>query len=542
MKLFYIFIVLFFHLFSFGQTIDEQIARIIKLKPKEVLKYATKQQLFVLNLPTVFNSAQFEDAVKVKSLANKTIVKVELIYTMYKKSETFNQNTLNKQRLKNVYAVASNVFSQKGIEWNLIAQTGCKDAADGKNFFHGIVVTYRDDTDDLKRTVELDFIKLVREKKVKANTYESFIKAEMKRLDTSKTKVSETAVIEKPKMTQPDFPGGNPALMRYFSEGIKFPREVPAVSKIVQAEFIVDKEGKIKSINFPSDKVHSEYVDEVERIIKAQPLWKPGTIDGEKTEYLVRFSVEFHTRGSVLVSPFDLYAAKTAPEFIGKPSAATDYASLKPMPNASSSVSTVLTKLAASKSVLVCDVTGSMAMYNAQLIEYVESIITNKAVNNCKQVVFFNDGDNKKDRHKKSGDTGGIYLAPTDNVDKLTTEMLLAMKNGNGGDLPENNIEAALYAETLCSDCEMIIMLADNFATPRDLELANNLKKPLYIILCTSTPIINENYLDLVRTTKGILSFQNKEYKNLHTFEDGATVQIGSLVYELHKGKFRFKI
>ncbi len=112
------------------------------------------------------------------------------------------------------------------------------------------------------------------------------------------------------------------------------------------------------------------------------------------------------------------------------------------------------------------------------------------------------------------------------------------MEAGNGGDLEENNIEALIKTEQLFPNCKSIVMIADNFATPRDMSLLNQLKKPVHVIVCGASPILNENYLTIAYVTKGSVHFNNKDITNVHTFEEGATVQVGKETFVLKKGKF----
>ena len=53
-----------------------------------------------------------------------------------------------------------------------------------------------------------------------------------------------------------------------------------------------------------------------------------------------------------------------------------------------------------------CDVTGSMSAYTTQLLVLYK---LNSLSNKINYFTFFNDGDNKSDRKKKIGHTGGIY-------------------------------------------------------------------------------------------------------------------------------------
>jgi hypothetical protein len=64
---------------------------------------------------------------------------------------------------------------------------------------------------------------------------------------------------------------------------------------------------------------------------------------------------------------------------------------------------------------------------------------------NIRYYVFLNDGDDKSNSAKVIGSTGGVYGIAANNLNKVLATMQSAMKNGNGGDIPENDIEAILH-------------------------------------------------------------------------------------------------
>jgi hypothetical protein len=54
-------------------------------------------------------------------------------------------------------------------------------------------------------------------------------------------------------------------------------------------------------------------------------------------------------------------------------------------------------------------------------------------------------------------------------------------------DGPENNIEAILHGIKQNHRIKSVILIADNNATPRDLELLNKVRGPTRVILCGSS-------------------------------------------------------
>ena len=90
----------------------------------------------------------------------------------------------------------------------------------------------------------------------------------------------------------------------------------------------------------------------------------------------------------------------------------------------------------------VVDVTGSMQPCAAAVFKWMK--LSQDKTKNIRHYVFFNDGDEKPNSAKVIGSTGGIYGIAANNLNKVLGAMQSAMKNGNGGDIPENDIEAIL--------------------------------------------------------------------------------------------------
>ncbi|CAF1004304.1 unnamed protein product [Adineta steineri] len=179
------------------------------------------------------------------------------------------------------------------------------------------------------------------------------------------------------------------------------------------------------------------------------------------------------------------------------------------------------------------DVTGSMSECYAQIDQWMALSNTNKLV---QYFAFFNDGDTTEDEDKVIGSTGGIYGVHTsEGIAKVLATLNTAKTNGHGGDGPENDIEAILYAIANCSTCENIIHIADNGVTPRDLILLNRVTKPIKVIVCklsAGTPI-NPKLLDVAHKTGGSLHTLDSDVESLGSLKVGDTLRIGSGVYRL---------
>lgn len=201
--------------------------------------------------------------------------------------------------------------------------------------------------------------------------------------------------------------------------------------------------------------------------------------------------------------------------------------------------STVITALERNgdwkKMLVVTDLTGSMSPYTAQLLLWFKLAHNTGRV---EQLVFFNDGDEKSDSLKAIGQTGGIYSIKPKSFDEIAQLANRVVERGTGGDEPENNVEALLYGLKICPQCEEVIMIADNWASPRDTVLLKQVKKPIRIILCGTDEGVNVDYLNLARETGGSVHTIEEDLYNLLELNEGNEIQIGKEIFVVKNGKF----
>jgi len=186
---------------------------------------------------------------------------------------------------------------------------------------------------------------------------------------------------------------------------------------------------------------------------------------------------------------------------------------------------------------VVVDFTGSMSPYFTQVMAwfFLQQYQTPTAF------VFFNDGDRKPDQRKTVGKTGGIYSFRTNNMDTLLHYALRTVDSGNGGDSPENDVEAILQGIKENPKVKTVVLIADNWADMRDYALIREVKKPVSIILCGTDRGINTQYLDLARVSGGSLHTIEEDIDNLTKINEGNEVKIGKDTYILQGGRFRKK-
>lgn len=198
-------------------------------------------------------------------------------------------------------------------------------------------------------------------------------------------------------------------------------------------------------------------------------------------------------------------------------------------------VKTVLDRNKWNDMAIVCDLTGSMSPYSAQLFVWLRLNTSNDRV---KQFVFFNDGDRTPDNKKVIGKTGGIYDIRSSSYEDVEELAFKTMRNGCGGDMPENDIEALLKTTKLCPTCDNIVLIADNWANIKDIANMSQLKKPIKIILCGADFGINTEYLDLARATGGSVHTIEEDLTELIKLSEGQEITIQGQTFKIEKGKF----
>lgn len=113
-------------------------------------------------------------------LMEKSIIKVELVFTQYKTVSSFNQKELNYKRLKELKKELPEMFEFPMWDFQLISQTNGNSRAICNNMFHGFIITYRPNSSKESLSQEADYI---------SNLVSSFIKNDSVLNDTVTPKV-----------------------------------------------------------------------------------------------------------------------------------------------------------------------------------------------------------------------------------------------------------------------------------------------------------------------------------------------------------------
>ncbi|MDX2246061.1 MAG: hypothetical protein SF052_04755 [Bacteroidia bacterium] len=161
---------------------------------------------------------------------------------------------------------------------------------------------------------------------------------------------------------------------------------------------------------------------------------------------------------------------------------------------------------------VVVDWTGSMYKFGAQLVLWYKQNI-DRGEPKVRHFVFFNDGNSKKTWQKKTGRAGGVYRSKSGELEEIVATMEYVMKKGNGGDSPENDLEAILTGIQYLENFDEVILIADNKSAVRDIELLDKIHHPVRIIICDQkrgSPV-HPDYIKIARQTGGSIHTLHKD-------------------------------
>lgn len=185
---------------------------------------------------------------------------------------------------------------------------------------------------------------------------------------------------------------------------------------------------------------------------------------------------------------------------------------------------------------VVMDVTGSMSPYTAQLLVWIKA---NQKLNTFKQIVFFNDDDEKSSNQQTNIDETGIWTIDSKNSDKVIDIAFEAMAKGSH---IENDLEAICFAlKKYPESKENVVLIADNWEDPCDMHLLQFLKNqkiPIKIVVCGVTDRFNTLYLDIAHATGGSVHTMEEDLTNIATIGEGKTIKLGKFKFTMLNGKF----
>jgi hypothetical protein len=185
---------------------------------------------------------------------------------------------------------------------------------------------------------------------------------------------------------------------------------------------------------------------------------------------------------------------------------------------------------------VVCDVTGSMSPYTAQLLFWIKS---NQKLKTFKQIIFFNDDEELSTNQVNKEDATGMWAIESGNADKVISTAFEAMQEG---DHYENNLEAICLAiKKYPENKGNIVMIADNWETPCDMRLIDHLKAqkvPIRIVICGVTDKLNTAYLDLAYATNGSIHTMEDDLTEIAKIGEGKTFKLAGMKFKMSGGRF----
>ncbi len=185
------------------------------------------------------------------------------------------------------------------------------------------------------------------------------------------------------------------------------------------------------------------------------------------------------------------------------------------------------------KVLLVVDMTGSMFPYIGQLLVWYKMNFESEKV---KYYALFNDGDGRPDGEKAVGNTGGVHTFEGKDFKKFKKDIEEVRKKGEGGDDPENDLEAVIKGMTAYRDYGDIVLLADD-SDIRDMKLLKRIRKPVHIILCGTKKGINSQYLQLAYSTKGSIHTANNDV-DMKKIKNGDQIELDNDLFLFQHGEF----
>jgi protein TonB len=96
---------------------------------------------------------------------------------------------------------------------------------------------------------------------------------------------------------QPEFPGGEEALMNYLASNLRYPEQAREldIQGTVFIEFVVEKDGSVTNVVVKRG-IGGGCDEEAVRVVKSMPKWKPGKQRGKPVRVSYTLPVRFHLR------------------------------------------------------------------------------------------------------------------------------------------------------------------------------------------------------------------------------------------------------
>lgn len=543
-----------FLLILFNSTLDAQTSAAPRLPKKLIRTSCPRLDIHAEDSNTILLRMEFNGSIPVSKLANVRLERIEsitLAYSRYKLSEMFDQLALNARRMDQLYAALPGLKDNQGVQWYWAEQTGCEDPGSCEGYFHGFVIRLKSAETEIVREGEialLDYYSEVLEGHKETRKIDSLIAVGKLKLVKKCDTVEIRTVLKGNRMAK--IKGWNMEVNKKLEKLLK---EELEESDVIKLRLLIARDGSLKEIENMED---FRKPAKIRKLLDKRLHITPARYQRKKIE--TRLDVELTmVEGRLYMQLTQEPILPPGHEFVldnflysRSKEIVCDYidTSVKMYGTAvKHSVSLFKTPDVVTKvfdrnrqwknCLIVTDVTGSMYPYLAQFKAWHKLHMNVNSGNH--DFIFFNDGDTKPDFLKRTGNVGGIYYVNTFDFDEMAATMSRSMKNGGGGDCPENNIEAVLEGLEHNPNCKEVIMIADNWAVPRDLSLLDKVKVPIRLILCgTQFGGINTAYLDMVRKNGGSVHTIEQDLYDLAKLMEGETIELDGVKYLIRNGHF----
>ena len=94
---------------------------------------------------------------------------------------------------------------------------------------------------------------------------------------------------------QPQFPGGQDAMMKYLGSNIKYPKAARKAKAegMVALTFVIGTDGSVSNVENKTPDLRPDLVAEAMRVVQAMPKWIPGVMDGKPVKVRYTLPIRF---------------------------------------------------------------------------------------------------------------------------------------------------------------------------------------------------------------------------------------------------------
>jgi hypothetical protein len=508
-------------------------------------------------IASAFSSDHVDTDARLDSVKDFVITGIELVYSGYRKVADFRQHELNNRRWQNLERIYPSLFVNGTAQCRSICQVGESSDTAARKMAHGFYIYYRNPADPEKNKEELSALMALMstigvDTSDAANATEMTDEYRIEPVSASRarSRFRKPMKAKDPAACRQPFYGEGPGeLDRFFSSRIQLSKRQVRNRKKLFAEvrLRLDYNGIIRSAHVIS--ADYKLIDQIRKALSEMQPWHPAVMRGVTVKSDVKFDLvcgaddAMHVKGNVTVhrnfAKCPLTREEDLFDFDAKEETPLTMHTALEVPDNSLLQNVVRRNTGLRNLMLVVDVTGSMAPYIAQVMRYMTNLVSTDPTQVC-CVVLFNDGNGRDDHTKAAGRTGGITVLDRDiTPERLGEAVMRSMRAGNGGDVMENNVEALLEGINKCGQCTDILMIADNWATPRDRALIEKVGRPVHWLLCGASSEVNPNYLDIIRMNKGTLHTELEDVADLQSISEGGVVTIAGRAFRLKGGQFK---